>query len=133
MLSRLGLRLEQVRAAYGDINSAGKLGGGYSCNEALEDSLALQMHQSRCPVSFEVPSKRRGSVTLGEGRMSHAIIENRWFVHESCTALLASYRHYTGREEDLKHALDGVRYAVADLLLEGATSSTRSTVANVSV
>ena len=131
MLSRLGLRVEQIRAAYGDINSAGKLGGGYSCNEALEDSLALQMHQSRCPVTFEVPSKRRGSVNLGEGRMSHAIIENRWYVHESCSALLASYRHYTGKEEDLKHALDGVRYAVADLLLEGTTPA--KTVASVSV
>jgi phage terminase large subunit-like protein len=133
LLSTLGLRLEQVRSAYGDMNSAGKLGGGYSCNEAMEDSLALQMHQSRCPVTFEVPSKRRGSVTLGEGRMAHAIIENRWFVHESCASLLSSYRHYTGREEDLKHALDGVRYGVADLLLEGATSGARSNVVNVSV
>jgi len=133
MLSALGLRLEQVRAAYGDMNSAGKLGGGYSCNEAMEDSLALQMHQSRCPVAFEVPSKRRGSVALGEGRMAHAIIENRWFVHESCVSLLASFRHYTGREEDLKHALDAARYGVADLLLEGATSAARSTVVNVSV
>jgi hypothetical protein len=133
MLSSLGLHMEQVRAAYGDMNSAGKLGGGYSCNEAMEDSLAMQLHQSRCPVAFEVPGKRKGSVTLGEGRIAHAIIENRWLVHESCTSLLASFRHYTGKEEDLKHAIDGVRYAVWDLLLEGAKASARSTVANVSV
>lgn len=133
LLSGLGLRLEQVRAAYGDMNSAGKLGAGYSCNEAMEDSLALQMQQAACPVRFEVPSKRRGSVGLGEGRIAHAIIENRWLVHESCTALLASFRHYTGAEEDLKHPVDGVRYAVADLLLEGATSHKKSTVVNVTV
>lgn len=131
LLSRLGLQPEQIRAAYGDINSAGKMMGGYSCNEAAEDSLAAQLHVSKSPISFQVPNKRPGSVNLQEGRIEHAIIENRFYVVETCLALLQSFRHYTGKEEDLKHALDGCRYSVSDLLIEGMAQP--NTVRNIKV
>ena len=51
--------------------------------------------------------------------MSHAMLEDRFFVVEDCLELLSSLRNYTGKEEALKHALDGVRYGISDLLAGG--------------
>ena len=93
-------------------------------NSFLERAVATLLHLSQCPFSIDIPTKGRGSVTAGESALNHAMLEGRFFVHESCRAFIHAARHYTGKEADLKHPVDGVRYAIGDLVL--ATPTTRS-------
>lgn len=119
MLAEVGIDPKEIARAFGDVNSAGKLGAGASCNEEMERAIARLMKVQRCPFQFEVPDKGKGSVSFGEGAMSHAMLEDRFFVVEDCLGFLSSLRNYTGKEEALKHALDGVRYGISDLLAGG--------------
>lgn len=119
MIRAVGIDPREIARAFGDVNSSGKLGAGSSCNEEMERAIARILKVSRCPFTFEVPDKSKGSVSFGEGGMSHAMIEDRFFVVDDCTSLLSSMRNYTGKEEALKHAIDGVRYGIADLLAGG--------------
>lgn len=119
MLKEVGIDPREIARAFGDVNSAGKLGAGASCNEEMERAIARLMKVQRCPFQFEVPDKGKGSVSFGEGAMSHAMLEDRFLVVEDCIGLLSSIRNYTGKEESLKHALDGVRYGISDLLAGG--------------
>lgn len=119
MIRAVGIDPREIARAFGDVNSSGKLGAGSSCNEEMERAIARILKVSRCPFTFEVPDKGKGSVSFGEGGMSHAMIEDRFFVVDDCASLLSSIRNYTGKEESLKHAIDGVRYGIADLLANG--------------
>lgn len=126
MLDRCGYTVHSLAARnqlassgmYGDINSAGLLGGGGKFNDFLERAIAAVLGTAQCPFSIQIPAKGRGSVGAGEAAIGHAMSEGRWRVHESCKLAIESYRTYTGREEDLKHRVDGARYAVGDLLLQ---------------
>ena len=116
-----------IRKAKGDVNSSGKAGGGTSCNQEFEKHLTAVLKAtipgfSRLPFVFEVPDKSSGSVDFGETQMQHAMVENRWFTVDTCSAFIESMRHYTDKqEEDLKHPIDAARYGVDDLL-KGVTA-----------
>ena len=125
MLSSVGLTVHhfcgpgggRVGCVFGDTNSAGMLGAGVLYNEMLERAFRDELGVSSLPFSIEPCRKGKGSVAASLSAMNSAMREGRWFVHESCVQFCYSARHFTGREEKLKHVLDGARYSVMDYLL----------------
>lgn len=128
MLRSCGASVFDIARAFGDINSAGKLGAGGKMNEFLERAITAAAKLSKPPFAIERPAKGAGSVAAGEKAMGHAMKEGRWFVSSKCTAFIHSAKHYTGREKDLKDPIDGARYGVADLLLAGGSLPTSPTL-----
>ena len=123
MLDSVGVHPFAVARWFGDVNSAGRLGGGEKYNAFLEQAIADELGHSQRPVSIETPSKGKGSVSAGESAMNHAMKEGRFSVVNTCGAFQHSARNYTGREADLKDAIDAARYAVADRLIATRTPS----------
>lgn len=117
LLTRWGLTVDHVTAAYGDTNSAGKAGSGSSVNALLEAAITDLSRRSVPPFEIRRPNKRAGSVAAGERAMNSLLREGRLFVTLRCTSLIHSLQHYTGSEQDLKHPIDSVRYGLSDVLL----------------
>ena len=117
LLTRWGLTVDHVTAAYGDINSAGKAGSGSSVNALLEAAITTLSRRSVPPFEIQRPNKRAGSVAAGERAMNSLLREGRLFVTARCSALVHSLQHYTGNEQDLKHPIDATRYGLSDILL----------------
>jgi hypothetical protein len=117
MLTRWGLTVDNVDEAFGDTNSAGKAGAGASVNALLERAIMQRARRTAPPFEIRRPNKRPGSVNAGERALNSEIREGRVFVGTRCTRLIASLRHYTGTEQDLKHPIDALRYGLSDLLL----------------
>lgn len=116
MLKPWGISLNQIDDARGDSNSAGRLGLGLSVNETLERAFADIVGSSRAPFNIRVPYKGRGSVKARARMINAAAIDGRFRVHESCTRLIHTLRHWRGENNDLKHAYDAVAY-IADVYL----------------
>lgn len=117
-LEDCGLTVYHLERIRGDINSAGKLGEGQRYNAILDRHIAAALGCQESPRRIQAPDKRRGSVNAGEVALSHAMREDRFRVHESCTHLIHALKHYRGpKDQDLKDPIDAVRYAVADVLL----------------
>lgn len=114
MLRRYGLTVHHVAKAFGDVNSAGKNQGGATMNQKLEEAFMEELGLTSPP--FPVRAPRKGSVTAQERAINTKLLEREWFVHKRCKAWIKSASYYTGKEEDLKHAMDGARYGVVDLL-----------------
>lgn len=117
MLTRWGLAVDHVTAAFGDINSAGKAGAGASVNALLEAAFARLTRRSVTPFEIRRPVKKAGSVLAGEKALNSLIREGRFFTTAHTKSLNAALQHYTGAEKDLKHPLDAVRYGLSDILL----------------
>jgi hypothetical protein len=116
MLRPWGIGLHQIDEARGDSNSAGRLGLGLSVNETLERAFADLAGSSRPPFAIRVPYKGRGSIKARARLLNAAAVDGRFRVHESCTKLIHSLRHWRGQNDDLKHPFDGVAY-IADVYL----------------
>jgi hypothetical protein len=117
MLDEAGLTIWDISKAAGDTNSAGMLGAGFRFNALMEEALAAELKMTHCPLNIEPAMKRKGAPKASISAINSMMIEGRWHVHESCLKFQRSARHYTGKEEDLKHPLDSARYPVMDLLL----------------
>lgn len=117
LLSDLGLTPHHVNAAYGDTNSAGLIGAGAKYNTLIEDAIAAELGVPVCPFTIQPAQKRKGAPAASISAMNAMMRDGNWLVHESCTAFIRSARYFTGREKDLKDAIDGARYAVMDKLL----------------
>ena len=117
MLTRWGLTVDHVTAAYGDINSAGKAGSGASVNAMLEAAFADLTRRSAPPFDIQRPNKRAGSVAAGEKALNSLIREGRLFTTARTPVLNRALQHYTGSEQDLKHPIDALRYGLSDILL----------------
>lgn len=116
-LRALDVHPSEVDRCFGDINSAGLLGGGRKYNRFIEQAFADELGVPECPFPVDVPGKKAGSVGMGESAMNTAMKQGRFFVDPSCTRLITAFKHYTGKERDLKNAVDGARYAFLDRLL----------------
>ena len=116
MLKPWGIGLHQIDEARGDSNSAGRLGLGLSVNETLERAFADLAGSSRAPFAIRVPYKGRGSIKARARLLNAAAIDGRFRVHESCTKLIHSLRHWRGQNDDLKHPFDALAY-IADVYL----------------
>ena len=117
MLSRWGLTVDHVTAAYGDINSAGKAGSGSSVNALLEAAFADLSGRSAPPFTIQRPNKRAGSVAAGERALNSLLREGNLFTTARTPALNHALQHYTGTEKDLRHPIDALRYGLSDVLL----------------
>ena len=122
-LDEIGATVFDITAAKGDINSAGLTGGGRKYNAFIEEAIADALEYNQSPLRIGTPDKRRGSVDAGEAAINFAMKDGRFFVLSSCEALIESMKHYRGpnkseKDEFYKNHIDGVRYAVGDLLLK---------------
>ena len=72
--------------------------------------LAKIAGSSRTPIDVKVPYKRRGSVAARTRLISSACVDGRLRVHESCSRLIHSMRHWRGENSDLKDPLDAMGY-----------------------
>ncbi len=116
LLSRYGWSPLDVSIARGDVNSAGKLGGGVKINQLLEEAFRKAVGTKQAPLAIRLPEKGKGSVVAGCRLLNHALLEGRLVVDPSCESLLRSLRHWTGLSDDLKDAADALRYISADFL-----------------
>jgi phage terminase large subunit-like protein len=116
MLARFGWDLFEVRYMRGDVNTGGKLGDGYSINALLEREFATLARSKNPPFKIMIPDKSKGSIVGGCKKINFGFAEDRIYVHESCTTLIKTLRHWTGLNDDLKHAADAFRYVAVDFL-----------------
>lgn len=117
MMKKWGVAPPHIDEARGDSNSAGRMGMGLSVNDMLERAFADLVGSSRAPFSIRVPYKGRGSVKARARMLNAACVDGRFFVHESCAALIHTLRHWRGENNDLKHPYDAVSY-IADVYLQ---------------
>jgi hypothetical protein len=110
MIGAWGIKLTQIEHAFGDSNSSGRLGLGFSVNSLLERAFADIMKQARPPFDIRVPYKGPGSIKARARMMNTAAIEGRLRVHESCTSLINTLRYWRGGNDDLKHSFDSCGY-----------------------
>tara|TARA_A100001201_G_scaffold60930_2_gene58235 strand:- start:655 stop:2043 length:1389 start_codon:yes stop_codon:yes gene_type:complete len=119
MLKSWNIDAWQIDEARGDSNSAGRLGLGFSVNQLLERGFAKAMGSARPPFSIQVPYKGPGSVRARARMISSACVEGRFMVHEGCTHLISTLRHWRGETSgDLKHHFDAVGYIAECFLTE---------------
>ena len=110
MIRAWGIDLHQIEVAYGDSNSAGRLGLGFSVNELLERGFATVAGTKRPPFRIGVPYKGAGSIKARARILSNACIDGRFRVNQTCTKLISSLRHWRGENSDYKHPYDAVSY-----------------------
>ena len=110
MIKDWGVTLDQIDEARGDSNSAGRLGLGFSVNELLERGFAKILDRRRPPFPITVPWKGGGSIRARARLLNTCCLSGTFLVHESCVKLIASLRHWSGENNDLKHSYDAVSY-----------------------
>jgi len=134
MLERNGLSLAHVDRLHGDTNSAGKGSQLASVNRLMEEALgrALGMPAGRPPVTILPARKGSGSVQLGCRVVNIALLSGRLKVSPRCVNLLKGLSHWqggkTGRDGDLTHAIDCLRYLGVEILDPRARSAHRLAV-----
>ena len=120
MCKRWGVALTDIQEAVGDSNSAGKLGIGFTINDLIGREFAKLCGTSRPPFNIKVPYKRRGSIDARVRLLSMACVDGRFRVHNGCTKLVSSLRHWRGGNDDLKDAFDAVSYIAEIYISPGA-------------
>lgn len=131
MLSKNKCPVEKVNFWKGDSNSAGKLGSGRKINAILAEEISKQEGWRKVGIEIETPYKNGGSIDLGYKLINGAFLEGKLHIHENCVTLIKSLKHFTGKEEDLKHVLDALRYILHDTLEE--RSITKSSVTRYNI
>ncbi len=108
MLDKHGISTKDVSAAYGDINSAGKSGGGHKINELFENELGIH---------FNKPNKKAGSIENGCRLIDIAFQRNHLFVHSRCLRTIKALEQYKDLKTDpQKDIIDALRYAATPIL-----------------
>jgi hypothetical protein len=133
MVERAGLRLQDLDFAVGDINSAGKTSGARSLNEAYESIFAKLMGApvDQPVLRFRAAQKGGGSIDTGLivcNQLFGAEIAEDTFalsVHESCERLVEACSHWTGKNDDMKHLIDALRYGTTAIVSETGAEPTR--------
>jgi len=130
MLDRHGLSVAAVTRARGDVNSAGK-NALISVNRLLEESIAEAVGLPSHAPPFRIlgASKPPGSILWGSRVLNLAMLSGRLRVSPRCHSLIEGLRHWKGTKQsgdaNLAHAIDSLRYGVADLLDSRARGATR--------
>lgn len=108
MLRRHGRTPEAIDQARGDTNSAGKTRPGLKVNQLFEEALP--------GLRIRRPRKDRGSVEYGVRLINIAMRRGHLKVHSRCVNLIRSLRHWEGKDDDLKHILDALRYILVPII-----------------
>jgi len=116
MLRRHDINPEEVDLAIGDINTAGKGGGGIKVNDALAGAIHRQTKKKHPPIIVRSARKGRGSVMHGNRLINYAFRRGDLTVHPRARSLIHSLRHWKGANDDLKHTLDAARYIISEIL-----------------
>jgi len=126
MLRANGLTPKDISAWTGDINTAGKMSPTHTVNQLLEKEILELTKQS---IKIIKPYKSQGSVDKGEYLINQALSENMLLFHTDCIKLRSSMLTYNG-EENLKHPIDALRYALYPIL-EKIFSDNKPTVTRI--
>ena len=75
-------------------------------------ALAREAGHAKVGIKIGTPVNGPGSVDLGEKLLNAGFLRRQVKVHPQCEAVIKGLRHARGgrADEDLKHALDAVRY-----------------------
>ena len=122
LLQPWGVDFDHIQVGRGDSNSAGRRGIAATVNDLINRAMAREMGVSRPPFTFRPPYKGPGSVKARARIVSSACVEGRLYVHQDCTRLIHSYRHWMGANDDLKHPFDAAGY-IAEHWLSPITRS----------
>lgn len=107
MLLRRGLQVSDLAMVVGDTNSAGKQAVGRRINDLLSQELG---------VPIRPPNKRPGSVDYGCRLLNMALRRGHLRVHPRCKGQVQSIQHWRGKDDDLKHRIDRLRYIAVPVL-----------------
>lgn len=121
-----GLELGDLDFAVGDINSAGKSAGGRSLNESYELIFAEMMGRAGAPtLQFRPAIKGTDSINAGLIRCNQLLDSGALTVSEQCQQLVEAASHWAGKDDDLKHIIDALRYGVTAILEETGADPAR--------
>ena len=110
LLAPWGTDYDHITVGRADSNSAGRRGIAATANQLINRAMAHEMGRPRAPFDFQPPYKGRGSVKARARIISSACVEGRLYVHQDCSRLIHSYRHWMGENNDLKHPFDAAGY-----------------------
>lgn len=108
MLGEHGFDPSQIDHWWGDINSAGK-GDGRSINQRMGDCLGVRINP---------PDKSAGSIMAGVHAINTGLRGGHLSVHRRCKNALKALNYWNGKNDDLKHAADALRYGLVPVLTE---------------
>lgn len=120
MLLELGLDLHQLSWFVGDTNVASKSETARTLNERFEEEFARLMGESpENPVLQSRPAKKGpDSVEGGVATLNQLFDEGMLHISEACVHIVESLRHWAGKDDELKHAADSIRYGVNEIVRE---------------
>ena len=130
MVQRAGLELHHVSWAVGDTNAAGKSEGARTMNELFERAFAVLMGRSpeQPKILFRRAIKGADSIEAGVARVNqlldHVPELPGWttpclqVVGGACGRIHDALTYWSGKDDDLKHAADCLRYAVVAICAE---------------
>ena len=118
MLQQNGLAAHNVHSWVGDTNSSGKSTPGQSINKLLGVQIAELEGYRWDAIKIGDPVKGPRSVDMGERLLDAGFLRSQVRVHARCTHLVHALRHYRGggKDEELKHILDALRYVAFPVL-----------------
>lgn len=119
MVLAAGVRLREVEWAVGDVNSAGKSDGARSLNEAYEAIFAQIMRRPGNPrIRFRPARKGADSIEYGLTVLNQLFDGGDLWISEACGLLCEAVSHWQGKDDDLKHRIDALRYGITAICEE---------------
>lgn len=118
MLGRNNVNPYRITKAKGDTNSGGKGAKGDSINQMISRAIALQLGHAphMPPFRFEPADKRGGMMAAGVKLINVGLARSQFWVHPRCVHTRAGLRHWSGQDDEYKHAMDALRYIATDVL-----------------
>lgn len=131
MVSANGVTLADLDFAVGDINSAGKSAGGRSLNQVYEGLFARMMGESpeRPTLLFRPAHKGADSIDAGLMRCNQLLDAGQLMLSERAELLCEAAAHWAGKQDDMVHLVDALRYGVVAILDETGAEPIRLAVA----
>jgi hypothetical protein len=122
MLARWGIEWTQLKWVVGDRKLTGKDGLEKKSNKLLTKELCKLLKVKRLPRAIRTAKQGKGhgsgSVAFGVGWLHRALVRDRIFVHHECTRLRECLSRWKGADDDYKHMIDCLRYALDHLIFE---------------
>jgi hypothetical protein len=128
MVRSTGLELANVSWAVGDTNSSGRSEGARTMNELFEQAFARLMGRrvDQPKILFRRAIKGADSIEAGVARVNQLLdhVPAGWdrpslqIVGPACGRIHEALSYWSGKDDDLKHAADCLRYGVVAICSE---------------
>lgn len=136
MVRSTGLELEQISWAVGDTNSAGRSEGARSMNELFEQALAELMGRKpdQPKILFRPANKGPDSIEAGVARVNQLLDHvpavpgydlPSLQITPECGRGIEALSYWSGKDDDLKHAADSIRFGVVAIAREAGWADDR--------